>query len=361
MLRSQIRSILFFIIPTAAFGATPVTVTLTDQIAQPYINSSTTTYNILVDGGNPKSTTINLYNYNSLDVNSLTIDSGDTVRLLYDLQFPVAGSIHADTLQTNGTLYNAAYGLIQAQSIVTNGTLYNAGALVSSQGAPFTGTGNIYITPISLDDTGWMYAATGTTIIAAGLHVLGSGTPWNGSLPAPPIYVAAIGRSDSPLVNQGLIAATTDRPADSQFGAARPGIFSLFGTTITNYGTLSASSNVLLQIHGSLISAPSSHIVIQAPNLYALGTPSISIDGDLDLSAPDDYLDILPTFHVYLPDLTYFVINYIGTLTGAFDHTPPNIQIDYSTPGTIIATGIPEPSLTLISMPWLLLRRRGTF
>jgi MYXO-CTERM domain-containing protein len=88
-------------------------------------------------------------------------------------------------------------------------------------------------------------------------------------------------------------------------------------------------------------------------------TDLLAISGTLDLSSPNDSLDLTDLGGAAASGNPYVVATY-GTLNGVFDHVTPGFTVSYNTPGQIIVTATPEPaSLGLAALGGLgLLRRR---
>jgi len=79
--------------------------------------------------------------------------------------------------------------------------------------------------------------------------------------------------------------------------------------------------------------------------LLIAGGGKLEILGDLDLSTPVDFIDVLPKLGggAYID---YVVASYTGTLSGTFDHWTDGISVSYTTPGEIRITGTPVPEKT---------------
>lgn len=119
-------------------------------------NTETTTYEVLIDGGNPLDSTLHLGGINPT-VSSLTIDSGDTLNVQSERQLTIDG----DTLTNNGTLN------LDSQSQETY--------LIFKNGAEIEGTGVIELS----NSQGNMLLVTtqGETLINGSGHTIrGSGT-----------------------------------------------------------------------------------------------------------------------------------------------------------------------------------------
>jgi hypothetical protein len=113
-------------------------------------------------------------------------------------------------------------------------------------------------------------------------------------------------------------------------------------------GTLTLNANVKL-IDGSHLSA----------ELGANGTSDLlQISGNLDLSSPNDYLDLTKLGTVGNGN-TYLVATYGGSLLGTFDNVTPGYDVSYATPGEIIVVSSPEPGGLLLGTAGsvLLIRR----
>ena len=75
--------------------------------------------------------------------------------------------------------------------------------------------------------------------------------------------------------------------------------------------------------------------------LDAFQPGKLDVFGNLDLSS-DDFLDLLPPSQVGAGP--YTIASYTGTLAGVFDHVMPGYTVDYSQPGRISVSLIPEPA-----------------
>jgi hypothetical protein len=128
------------------------------------------------------------------------------------------------------------------------------------------------------------------------------------------------------------------------------GMLSTGGTVSPGHGvgTLTLNANVKL-IDGSHLSA----------ELGANGTSDLlQISGNLDLSSPNDYLDLTKLGTVGNGN-TYLVATYGGSLLGTFDNVTPGYDVSYATPGEIIVVSSPEPGGLLLGTAGsvLLIRR----
>jgi hypothetical protein len=143
-----------------------------------------------------------------------------------------------------------------------------------------------------------------------------------------------IGDRATPLLNQGTIRA------DFESSYVR-----LLGTTVTNGGTLrtarratvAAVAEKLVFEEGGTLAA-----VIATPYWHDPQPPLVA-SGDLDLATTGDRLELTldPAAALHTP---YELARYFGTLTGVFDHVTPGFTVDYSTPGVIFVTAVPEPT-----------------
>jgi hypothetical protein len=150
------------------------------------------------------------------------------------------------------------------------------------------------------------------------------------------------------------LRVTADGKLDSPGGLAVPSAVTLTGDSGVLSGNTVLSGIVsptddaaatllgVLSFNGKLTFGAGSHYVA------TLGSNSarhdvLSVTGDLDLSAPNDSLDLSFT-QTPTATTSFTIATYTGNLVGAFDNVTPGFTVDYSTPGQVIVTGVPEPS-----------------
>jgi hypothetical protein len=262
----------------------------------------------------------------------------------------LTGTIHGGTVSTGDgralAIPDYSTGAM-LDNVVLNGSLIAGGKLTVPAGQAFTGNADILLPdPQFLEDLCSVAAASGPTTIGNGITIHGGTT--STSPPAGGDWGAVVGNSGQSLVNQGAIHA--DVSGERIF---------LHGTNIINSGTFEADDGAELVATGAVTFAAGSHFVVG-------GTGSMSITGNLDLSAAGDVLEVLP-----LDDGSAYngqtIIAFSGTRSGRFDFVTPGITVSYGSPVTqtirIFGTPIPEPmtSVLLLSSVCLLRVRRNGF
>jgi hypothetical protein len=134
------------------------------------------------------------------------------------------------------------------------------------------------------------------------------------------------------LTNTGILAAT-----GGGILAVSPG----GSTTWTNNGILAVDNLSTITVNQSLSFADGSAFDAVLGSNGASGI--LSIAGNLDLSG-DEFLNLsLAPGAVF--STPYEIASYTGALTGTFENVTPGFVVDYSQPGEILVTAVPEPSI----------------
>lgn len=151
------------------------------------------------------------------------------------------------------------------------------------------------------------------------------------------------------LLNHGVIEST----AADQTGSVTYQALSLTGAMIQNDGTIRAAPTARVDVYGDLILLEGGTLAtsINADGLAGL----IAIQGDLDLSAADDFLVI--DQNLFAGNGPVLAMTFTGERLGIFDRISPNFAITYGA-NEVFITAVPEPGLLVISgLPWCWLRR----
>ncbi len=119
-------------------------------------------------------------------------------------------------------------------------------------------------------------------------------------------------------------------------------------------GTLSILNGCVMGTAGTVSLAGGGHLHVELGGPLAQAT----FQGHLDLSG-DDYLDLTELSAGTGP---YLIASQVGALNGVFDHVTPGYTVDYSQPGKIYVSAVPEPSsiaaVAVLVGPALVRRRR---
>jgi hypothetical protein len=199
---------------------------------------------------------------------------------------------------------------VTLDGVTLNGNLDAGGALLLIPNG-ITGTGRIRATNnvTSIND-----GSTGLPlIIGAGITIHGS---------------ADIGGTRTAIAYDTFIHGTVE--------ADIPGNSTNLFDDISCDGTLSILNGCVMGTAGTVSLAGGGHLHVE------LGGPlaQASFQGHLDLTG-DDYLDLTQLTPGSGP---YLIVGQLGTFTGVFDHVTPGYTVDYSQPGKIYVSPIPEPS-----------------
>jgi hypothetical protein len=133
--------------------------------------------------------------------------------------------------------------------------------------------------------------------------------------------------SPSSLVNTGTLSALNGGILDVGLG-------------FTNKGTLAVDARSAIDIARLLVQASGSAFNVELGNSGQCGI--LSVTGDLALQNNVALnLNLAPGAVFSGP---YEVASYTGALSGAFSQVTPGFVVDYSQPGEILVSTIPEPA-----------------
>jgi hypothetical protein len=241
-----------------------------------------------------------------------------------------------------------SFGSISIDSINAAGHTIN---IAGNEGSLFTGGSSQTLSNITVNLGGSTSNAKGGYIPgAADLDTTGAINGWGG--------IGFQGNSNfSPhniptFVNQGVITANISGET-----------LQVSPTLLTNTGTLQAMNGGILRItpvgsttwtnNGTLAVDSLSTITVGQNLSFADGSAFdavlgsngnsglLSITGSVDLSH-DEFLNLsLAPGAVF--STPYEIASYTGSLTGEFSQVTPGFVIDYSQPGEILVTAVPEP------------------
>jgi hypothetical protein len=144
-------------------------------------------------------------------------------------------------------------------------------------------------------------------------------------------------------------------------GTLTGGAFGKINGDVTVAGTIdpdnvfSPTSRAVMLFNGNLTLTVGAHYRADV-NTSDAGDDQLQITGNLDLSAPDLFLDVRGG----AASGTYVLATYTGQLTGEFEYVTRGYLVSYDVPHEILVTATPEPAtlLMLSAGPFVLLRRR---
>jgi hypothetical protein len=183
------------------------------------------------------------------------------------------------------------------------------------------------------------------------------------------VGVDGSGNHTASLANQGvvtagvpgetLLVAPTLLTNTGALGATNGGILAVApsgSTSWTNGGVLSVDNLSTIKVNQNLSFTDGAAFEAILGSNGASGL--LSIAGSLDLSH-DEFLNlsVAPGAIFSTP---YEIISYTGTLTGTFAQVTPGFVVDYSNPGEILVTAVPEPDACALvaSGAFIAMRRR---
>jgi hypothetical protein len=258
----------------------------------------------------------------------------------------IGGEVVGGTISGNWNLgYDPAFN-----SVTVNGTI-NVNAPLALRKVAGNGTLNI-TSNVGLrgyDAYTYIFAPLD---IASGLTVTGNaGLVGAYSVPTT-IYGNVVCKSGgsitltgSSIENQGLILLNQSATVVMSSSVSR------------NHNSISIAKGAVLSTTGDFVSDANSHLSIVFDQSRI--TPAFTITGNLDLSAPNDYLDLVGSGTPH----TGTLITYTGALNGIFNQVTPGFVVTYDV-HSISVREVPEPegALMLIvvsqAMPWVLRNQR---
>jgi hypothetical protein len=241
--------------------------------------------------------------------------------------------------------------------VVLNGRMDVANTLMIAS-ASLSGNADVFLTAPSLGSIATVQSTNGSLVIDAAVAVHGGG----GYGPAPFSILSGLGNRTLPVAthveNHGQIVADTSAAIASDINND----FAIYGD-LENAGTTGIRHTARIRTFGSVTSTAASHLQIELSNIADTGVFDIgglasdtTLAANLDLTAPDDYLDL--SLGPDVPLMQYVLIaKATGGITGSFDHVTPGFELR-QTATTIEARAVPEPGIVIAVIPGLFALRR---
>jgi len=220
-------------------------------------------------------------------------------------------------------------------NVYLSAQIVSRGSIAVPAGQQLIGSGDILLQePEDLWSGGRFYNQSGPTIVSSGFHI-------HGGTFEQAIYLGGgVGRQENVTINQGTIRA--DRGRMLAYGYADKKYMLLNSSTTINAGTLEADDLGQLLADGNVTFQSGSRFVLE-------GRGQLVIKGDLDLSALNDRLVVLPNIIDDGPYNWYPAITYTGNLTGTFNRVTSGIFVSYGNGDKTVriygyGMEIPEPA-----------------
>lgn len=280
-------------------------------------------------------------------------NAGQTLRVNSSERWQLVGTINGGTVEiAPGSEVMIPRGhTAYLNDVTVHGRIFHNGGTPLNIPSGIIGAGADFLLGAkNYNDNGCRLITTASTmVIERGAIVHGGGTGNQ-----TPYTASGIGNGLHAIENYGTIRSDTPEPLSITD-------LTVFGTSFTNYGTISVTDDHGMSIAKDSTGGPLNVLFKPGSALEINWRGAIrglfSVTGQLDLSGPDDSLifNLIPA----LDNGVWHNFAFTGGVIGQFDHVTPGFEVDYRG-NQIWARYVPEPTGALIGFAFAAtaLRRR---